>query len=312
MVGRTHGAWPDSVLRRWDERSSVRTKPRRLVGELLDGKALFPADQATFVRHNLLRGRPDLVGPSLTRCLYRYLDFTTALEQEIVNPVLLDLARGRAGVPLPPAMRVDAHRIYVDEAYHALVAVDLADQVSAVTGVPYEPAGRHRFHDALARRAEAAGPGRRPLVALCAAVVSETLISATLTRIPGDPSVATVVRAVVADHAQDERAHHAFFARVHEQVWPRLPAGDRAWLAPAFAEFIRAFLAPDPAAERAILESCGVRPGVAERIVAESHERVDPLPAVRSAARATLALLDRTGVLDEPGAHDAYAGLVAG
>ncbi len=306
MAGREDGAWPDTVLRSWDSRSSVRTRPRRLVGDLLDGKVVFPVDQAPFVRHELLR--PDLAGVALTRSLFRYLDFTTALEQEVVNPVLLDLARSRAPVPLPPAVRLDAHRIYVDEGYHALAAVDLAEQISAATGVAYRLAGHYPFHDALARWTDAAGSRRAPLVALCAAVVSETLISATLAGIPDDASVATVVRAVIADHAEDERAHHAFFSRVHEHVWPRLPEEDRSWLAPAFAEFIRAFLLPDRAAEADILRQCGVDVSTAVRIVAETREQEDPLPAVRIAARATMRLLDRTGVLDEDGARETYAG----
>src|SRR4051794_28077920 len=99
MSGRHNGG--DSVLRAWDSKSSVRSKPRKLVQELEVGKVLFPRPLAPIVEHEDVRRRGDGMSNLLLNLrLYLYLDFTTALEQEVVNPVLADVARGVADVEL--------------------------------------------------------------------------------------------------------------------------------------------------------------------------------------------------------------------
>jgi hypothetical protein len=118
--------------------------------------------------------------------------------------------------------------------------------------------------------------------------------------------VVTTIREAVADHAEDERHHHAYFAKVHQWVWPRLSTADREALAPMYGDFILDFLLPDIEAQRLLLEQSSLRSADARTIVHESHEASDALGEARHAARATIQLLRRTGVLDEPGAAEYY------
>ena len=244
---------------------------------------------------------------------FLYLDFTTALEQEVVNPVLADVSKGFVNIQLSPQLRLDAHRIYVDEAYHALAAVDVAQQISAATATPYKRTGQHEFVQRLQRTLERVNTEESRLLALAAATVSETLISGTLSQIPQDESVATVVRQTVAEHAEDERTHHAYFVKLHEVVWPRLSSKQQALLAPLYADFILGFLAPDKGNLESILEQAGTPSDRARTIVHETYESIDVMPGIRHAARATIRLLLRTGVLEHPEAQDRFEaeGLVA-
>ena len=299
----------DTVLRNWDSRCGVRAKPRRMLSELAAGKAMFPRRLMLSIEHPLVREQgARFEADLLTHRLYLYLEFTRALEQEIVNPVLLQISKGAVGSEVPAEMRLDAHRIYVDEAYHALTAMDMNHQVESVTGVRYSAFERHAFQAGLEARGDSGGWDGN-LLAFCAAVVSETLISGTLAVVPADSGVVSAVRESIADHAEDERAHHAYFTRLHEHVWPRLPASVQRNLAPVFGDLILLFLLPDVVAQEQVLIRAGLSASAARRVVAETDGSTDHTSTLRRSSRATLSLLSRTGVLDHPGMRDHYGQL---
>ncbi|MFB6719447.1 diiron oxygenase [Kribbella sp. NPDC056345] len=279
----------------WDLRSSVRSRPRRVLSDGGELPLFYSPELTRPAGHKLVVDRgPDDVGELLTRKLYSYLDFTTVLEQEIVNPVVLRLSRDAFGLKLSEEMRFDAHKIYCDEAYHALFSVDVKRQVESISGVVAPTMAEPAF----ARTIRALKTTLRPdLVDLCASVVSETLISGTLTQIPQDQRVAGFVRETLADHAEDERTHHAYFAQLMEIGWPQLDPESQQLAGPVFADLILAFLRPDLTAYRQMLTAMGFGERAAHAIVAESHPEDELLADVRRGARATLGLLRRTGVL---------------
>src|SRR6185295_14101103 len=59
--------------------------------------------------------------------------------------------------------------------------------------------------------------------------------------IPSDPRVVMAVRELVADHAEDEGRHHAYFSRLLEFTWPRLNKAQRATIGPLLPEMVLAF-----------------------------------------------------------------------
>lgn len=306
-MGEDRSDAPDQVLRSWDDRSSVRSKPRNIVAEIEAGKTLFPRALLPITEHEaLLNLHPCAVDTLLSLRLFLYIDFTTSLEQEVVNPVLVAISKNPIGLEFSPGLRLDAHRIYVDEAYHALAAVDLAHQVSALVATPYTRTDQHEFITRLQQVLRRAPRSEVPLVAMAAATVSETLVSGTLCRIPQDESVAQVVRDVVAEHASDERTHHAYFTRLHETMWPRLSRRNQLLLAPLYADFILGFLAPDKKNLKVILQRAGVPEVIARKVINETYESLDLMPGIRHSARATIRLLQRTGVMEITEAHDKF------
>jgi len=297
----------ESIFTDWDTRSTVRTRPRRMIEEVDHGMVLFSPPLAPCVSHPLLqeRGRA-AVDEFLTRRLYLYLDFTTILEQGYINPTLMRIGRGNIGVRFSEEMRLDAHRIYCDEAYHALFSADLKHQVEVCTRTPATVVGWPRFTDVLREAKWHVPSGMRPLVEICFAVVSETLISGVLSGIPADPSVVTAVRESIADHAVDERKHHAYFTKLMEDFWPQLGAAEQRTLGPLFADFIIAFLGPDLRAQGAILRAMLFDPAEARQILADTHPAADVGAAIRQAARYTIRLLERVGVLRDGGVYEHF------
>jgi P-aminobenzoate N-oxygenase AurF len=296
-----------SKLHRWDEKASVRVKPRRLLGAGASDKLLFSPELVPILAHPLVRA----LGPEAARVLIaghldRYLEFTTQLELEVISGVSADIALGKLGVPLPDVMRQDAFKLCTDEAHHACVADDLrrqlrtADEICAIRD--REPTFLRRLRE-IQERFPA---GLRPLCRALFAVVSETLISGTLSCVPKDERVMMVVREVLQDHAEDEGRHSAFFSQFFGFVWHRLDGSLREELGPLIAEFIILFLEPE---FEAIGRSLSVIPLGEEaiRCVIEETYPADRVAAgIRQAATATLRLVEQNGLMGEPRIAEAF------
>lgn len=164
----------------WDGRASVRAAPRRLAVSSGD-HLYFSPDLVPVTRHHLVKSLPvPAYRALLVQHLYRYLDFTAKLESLAVNPVVLGIAHGTAGIDLPESMRFDAYKIYCDEAYHTLFSADLSRQVQEASGVVPVLPGRPFSLRRLTEFREELSDDYRGLLDLMFVVVSETLISSTL------------------------------------------------------------------------------------------------------------------------------------
>jgi hypothetical protein len=300
-----------SRFNNWNSRASVRTKPLRILGEHLDGKVFFPPELVPGIDHPTLTAvaTPELEQRILMHRLHAYLSFTTDLEQLVVNPVTQLLSREQLGFQLPKSMLRDAFRICTDESWHALFSDDLADQIIEATGEQPVDMPRPRFLTDLARLSADEDTSIRGLTSLFFTVVSETLISAILCGIPHDRRVVTAVRETVADHAEDEGRHHAFYAKFFEYAWHQLGPTQRAAVGLLLPEFVVAFLTPDRAALSAVLAVAPLDADTIRGIVEESTPAAQVHATVRKAASSTLRMFTHNGVLDDHRTHDRFAQL---
>lgn len=298
-----------SRFNNWNARASVRTKPLRMLGEHLDGKVFFPPELVPGIHHPSLRAvaTPGLEQRILMHRLHAYLAFTTDLEQLVVNPVTQLLSREQLGFDLPRSMLRDAYKICTDESWHALFSDDLAEQIVEATGEQPVRLPRPRFLTELDQLNAVEDSSIRGLTSLFFTVVSETLISAILCGIPHDRRVVTAVRETVADHAEDEGRHHAFYAKFFQYAWHQLGRTQRAAIGPLLPEFIVAFLAPDRAALAAVLAVAPLDTDTVRGIVEESTPAGQVQATVRKAASATLRMFTQNGVLDDHRTRDRFA-----
>ncbi len=299
-----------STLADWEESASVRRAPRRVpCPEEVGTRDFFPLEQVPIAQHPIVRNLgPDAVRYLQVQRLYAYQASTARLERAVVNPVVLRIAEGRLGLPVSRTMRRDADKIYTDEARHAQFAYDLTDLVEAATGIEPVVVGEPRFLTQLRRQLDRTPVAYQPLVPLCYTIVSETLISATLAKIPRDTRVVTAVREQVADHARDEGHHHRYFVQVMHGVWPALSGAERALLGPLLADFIDWFLEPDLSSMQTALSQLGLEPETANQILHESYPPTQRAADMREAAARTLRLFEQTGVFDDTRTYEAFVG----
>lgn len=296
----------------WDQRSWVRSKPHR-DSPFATGSHYFSADLCPLSACPRVLAAPAGVRSAiLVHSLYLHLEFTVQLEMGPVNEICA-LLRSPGFLPwLPAAMKDDVLRIYTDEAGHAEMSNTLKSAVMAETGVvPIEH--RPRFLTELATLYSAELPAYRPLVKLFFAIVSETLITGTLTKLPKDPSVQPAVRELARDHAADEGRHHAFFRQLFELLWPRMPRPLRRKIGGLLPRVIHAFLWPDEPALTGVLRSMPGEFDDPVGIVAEMSASARTRDGVLRNATPTLRMLRDNGVFEDPSVAKAFldAGLLA-
>ncbi len=306
FVTEIHFADYRSRLANWNERSSVRAKPMRVMGDDVAGRP-FSQGLVAVARHPLVTRQGDAtVNAVLAQKLYSYLAFTEHLERKAVIPACVLLAHGEVPFATTRDLQRDASKIIVDEAHHAECAGDLTDQIAALTGQRPHRVRVPRFLTRLEAVLADTPEEERRLVLLTFSAVSETLITGTLTKVPADTSVDPVIREVIRDHAMDESKHHACFSDVIRIMWEGLGPRERDLCGPLFAQFITDFLSSDPVIELDWLEAAGFTAAEADRIITESHE--DDAASVRADAAPTIRLMQRFGLLDHAATLDALGG----
>ncbi|MGH9764723.1 MAG: diiron oxygenase [Blastocatellia bacterium] len=297
-----------SRFRDWDEKARVRVSPRRLLAEEESvGKQYFSQALVPVARHPIIRELgPSAVRTTLIQHLDSYLDFTAQFEIEVVNSVTRSIARAKSGFDLPEEMRFDAYKIYCDEGYHSVFSADLRNQVAAVTGVPSVGYDLDSFLTRFEMVKDAVPPEVRPLIGTFVVILFETLISATLNKVPGDESVVTAVRDTVQDHADDEARHHFYFAKLMDLIWPRLENAHRSIIGPLLPAFIIKCLEPDyPAIERRLVY-LGLNRDQVRQVMEESYPADHVISGIRKTARATLGILARNGLFEELRNREAF------
>jgi hypothetical protein len=284
----------------WYERASVRRSAHHLLaGDDLD-RLFFPPELVPVTAHPLVAARGSAaIRAILIGRLYQYLTFTVDLETSTVVPVTTAIAQGRSGLDVPAQMRQDAFKIATDEAWHAQFSDDMVEQVAAGTGVTRPAGPRPAFANRVAAIRAGTDHGLSALLDLVLAIVSETVISAILSGVPRDHRLPQAVRKTVADHAEDEGRHHAYFRSVLSLLWPMLTPDQRCQIGPLIPRMIWAFLEPDYQAERTSLVTAGLTRSQAEQALAESYRPADVSRSVADTARATVRYFREAGALDD-------------
>ncbi len=284
----------------WNARSAVRSKPLpEFAGA--NAKLFFTPELVPLINHPLISVRGDeVIHQVLTYHLLGHLNFTDTLENEVVAPVAYMIGRRQFDFSFPAAMLADARKIAVDEMHHALFAAGFVEEISLASGVIPPPARRPCFLQELDAIKSLHGPGLAPLLMLFFAIISETLITSTLTRVPNDERVAMGVRTILRDHAEDEARHHVYFVDVLMTCWPALTPSQRAVVGPLLPHFITMFLAPDLLEAQTCLARLGVSAADAEQIIEETYPRGTVACEIRSKADSVIRLMRRAGVLENP------------
>jgi len=288
-----------SPLASWDARSSVRTRPRPAVVPG-DAPLSFPRNLVPIANHEIIRDDDALCERILARHLFRYLHFTAKLEHLVVNRTVLSLAHETIGLELPDWMRLDAHKIYCDEGYHALVAAELAATVAEQHDLAEARKATPYFMRRLAELIDSVEPDLGPLLEILFVVCSETLISGTLSHAAEAPEVPEAVREALSQHAHDERRHHAYFAELLRHIWPQLTRSSQRKAGALVPALIDAFLRPDFDDARAELRGYGLDADEVEQILAESYPAAVIDADRRHIARYTVRHFEEVGALDYP------------
>jgi hypothetical protein len=293
-----------SRFERWEETAVVHGGHR--LAPLDDSLLYFSRAVAPAFSHPEVRNSSEEVQRGLlVLSLFDWLEFTEWLEMVPVNDCC-DLLRRAHFLPwLPAQMHTDALKIYTDEAGHAQMSHDLARAVEEQTG--YESLRlRPPFLDVFDELVRAHDSQLEPLLILCFAIVSETLITGSLKKLPKDLEVQAAVREFASHHAQDEANHHHYFRELCEILWPRLPRELRRMIGPLLPRMVRTFLEPRFESTARILSQFPDSFPEPRRVAEEVLTDDVTADAIRTASRPTLRMFTACGVFDDQDVFDCF------
>jgi hypothetical protein len=285
---------------KWYAKAMVRVREGVLSGPAWqEGMTLYSRELTPYTAHPLV----EALGPGVALelgagRLADYLAKTEVVELEIVNRAVEDILR----LPgMSEDMRMDLLKVYTDEGYHVLMMAEFRKHIHAETGVRLErrPA---RELDEMAKLIESFPREQRSLAVMCCAIVTETLITATL-RQAGRGDVYAPVTKMLAEHAADEARHHAFFHKFAETHLPTVRGAGRAVLEEVFRKVLWYFLCPDFGRLRDDLVAQGLTVRQADTVVEESFDRRQLREQFLSASAACRKLISGLGLE----AGDAFA-----
>lgn len=300
-----------SRFRNWDRVSTVRNNPTRPLGH--DGELFFTPELVPAMAHPLLLDADPAVRETvLVHRLYEYLKFTIDLEQSAVIPVTGHISRGMSGLNLPELMLSDAFKIVTDEAWHAQFTYELMREVRTRTQIAPVLPDAPVFTEVLARIHDEFPSEVRGLDEMLFAIVSETLISSILDELPQDERLPEGIRETIADHADDEAKHHAYFSTLLRFLWPSMTPRERELAGPYLPRLIFAFLEPDYPSVALGLAASGLPSEQVEQVMNDvyTHDRV--VTDVRRGAAPTLQYFIEAGALEHGATREAFteAGLI--
>lgn len=294
-----------SSFSRWNDSSCIRSQS--LKNEKILGLPFSP-DLVPLAAHPAIAKDANNWITVLAYRLLTHLQFTTILELNHINPICSALFQEKMPIYLTSEQRNDALKIYCNEANYALFVELFSKQVEVTFGLNRAVIGPPQFERKLDNIITKYQSRLSPnLIKLFFVIISETLVTKVLNNVPHDARVASVVRAVLGEHAADEAWHSVYFRKLFPPLWKNLSPQKKEEIGQLLPQLVWAFLEPDLQAEYSILRRLGFNSKDAEGILEEVYVPREVAQGVRQAASPTLKMFDAAGVFSIPAVEQAFA-----
>lgn len=233
------------------------------------------------------------------------LEFVTKqsrFEVDYVNWVASRLAHGKYLFKLPENLKLDALKIYTDEAYHAYYTQKIAFQITEFYGICENDIAK--YVDDFYQRTEtmfADFPEQhRSLIMLAFVIAGETQIVSDISeQMKG--IVFEPIREMFRDHMRDEVFHAHYFSKVFEHCWPQLTASEKETMGLSFCTALEILSAPRTSIYHFSLGKIGYPADEIARFIRETYDNEHWLiHRAKERIKPTVELLSKHGVLDIP------------
>lgn len=287
-----------TTMKNWDIKSSVRTSDRKYDDFItLEDFNFFRAELVPLLFHPIFYAAPVNTQKILQVLqLSRYLYSTEIMETHVINPSLVALQNLDF---IPPEMKVNAWKIYTDEAYHSLMVAEIRKEIHDKTKInlpqlPYPAAQR-----VVLAEVNKLPQNLRSIGLICVAAVNETLITANLVQ-ARDNSLFPSIRQMLTDHAQDEAVHSLFFSEVFSEVWKNIDDKTKLALYHLIPIAIKNFLGADIQSLTYDIVSLGFDNTSAEKIADEAMSYyLSHAHKFKTSINSTFKMLEKANFLNE-------------
>lgn len=241
------------VFKNWEKNATLRTAPLHTIESLGNARFLSSSVSPILNLECITELNQSEIRFVEIQLLYRYLAFTEYLETKLVNPQILEIANDSYGLGFPQIVKINAYKIYCDEAFHVLQAFNMIDQIHQLTQV-LPLAFNVDINDRLKQLEKEFHPSVRAYFSLFFVAVSECLVSQELNGYVKDQSIHSEILALMRDHARDEALHAAFFVNILEHLHQKLGPEKFNHFVEMIPKMLEAYLLPNEEDIKLILE----------------------------------------------------------
>lgn len=286
------------TMKNWDKKSVVRTLSRNYHNMLPNNELRFFKMELVPLAFHPFFNNSSIDTQRMLQILQlsRYLYSTEIMETHIVNPALLALQTINF---ISQEMKVNAWKIYTDEAYHTLMVAELRGEIHKSTGVKFPQLPYPMAQKLVLAEVNKLPSHLKSIGLICVAAVNETLITANLVQ-ARDESLFPFIRQMLTNHAKDEAVHSMFFTDVFTIIWKNINDNDKLFLYHLIPMAIKNFLGLDVQSLKYDVEQFGFDTILAEKIAGEAIEYyLAHSQKFKSSLNSTFKMLDQTSFLDE-------------
>ncbi|WP_277670074.1 diiron oxygenase [Saccharomonospora viridis] len=298
---------PEYVAR-WEERGSIRTRPRKTIDFEQTGY-FFPADRQPLLLDESVAALGEHIKERiLIQSFFKYLHDIVNLEIKEIVSACTKLLYSDLPVEIGPELKLNTYSVIIDEYYHVYIAQDLILQLRE----HYPDLGHFEFPTSDSQRAVTEikarlEPRYHDVFEILANCCFETTLVRELVEFFDSKDVHPSIRYYVKDHMNDESRHYAFFLDLMKHLWARMPEDYREAIGSRLGEFVKLYLSLESEKEFNVqlLESVLGDRDRAERSITRLYSGFDVTPDL-PIAQNVLRAFGKAGLLEHPAVRSSF------
>lgn len=229
---------------KWETRSSIRTRPRKLIDFQLSGDFYPRHKQLLFILPEVYSLDETQKSEILIKTFYKYLSDIIDLEVNWICLACDKIIRGNLMVPYSEAFKMNAYTIIMDEYYHMYMAYDMILQLKEqFPDINFQTFSTFSdSHHAIITIKNKLNKKYWDMFEILVVSIFETTLVRELVEYFQGPDIHPSIQYYVNDHMNDESKHYSFFFEILCYTWENLTDDYKENIGKYLAEFIHLYL----------------------------------------------------------------------
>lgn len=228
---------------RWESRSSVRTRPRKVIDFTLEG-FFFPEEKQPLLFNKEIQNLGQEVKQTiLLHSFYKYLNDIVNLEIKLINTACYKLMYHDLKVKFSDEIKLNANTIMIDEFYHVYIAKDMMKQLKqhfhTINEISYPVSDSYNAVIMIKSQVDKEYHDIFEILCVC---IFETTLVRELVEFFNSENVHPSIKYYVNDHMNDEARHYLFFYNLLSYTWAMLPEDYKENIGKHIGKFIKLYL----------------------------------------------------------------------
>ena len=228
---------------KWESRSSIRTRARKLIDFNTPGD-FFPEDkQVLFLLPEAKKFTKKNRNDILILSFYKYLQDIIELESNWVYAACNSIVYKDLQVSFTQEMKMNAISVIIDEYYHVYLAYDYMQQLQAEYKdlLECQDTFSDSYH-AMITIKDRLDEEYRDIFEIIAVCIFETTLIKELVTYFDAPNIHPTIKYYINDHMNDESRHYVYFYDLLNYIWGELPTNAQDAIGTHLGDFVTLYL----------------------------------------------------------------------